>query len=408
MKRDGIVRAAKVIGVWIPAILLVLIFARQGWAKFSDTSGWAIAFRHWGYPDWFRVTVGVVELLAVVLLSLGRTAALGAILIIAVMLGGMATHLLFDQGRHMTSEVVPLVLATIVLVLRRKQMQRILPGAFALVIGLAANIHAQGNPDWTEPFPPFRIAGDLYYVGSKGLASYLITTPQGHILINSNLQESVPLVRASVEKLGFKFTDIKILLISHAHWDHNAGSAAIKSLTGAQYMVMDADVSVVESGGKADFQYGNVPRSLYPPTTVDRVLHDGDKVTLGGAVLVAHLTPGHTKGCTTWTLKVQEAGRTYDVVIIGSPNVNPGYQLVNSSAYPRIAADYERMFRKLKSLPVDIFLGAHGSYFNMEAKYARMKEGARSPFIDPEGYAKYVAEREQAFRVELAKQRATR
>ena len=148
----------------------------------------------------------------------------------------------------------------------------------------------------------------------------------------------MPLIRASIEKLGFKFSDVKILLISHAHWDHDAGSASIKQLTGARYMVMDADVPVVESGGKADFQYGSTPASLYPPTKVDRVLHDGDEVRLGGAVLVAHLTPGHTKGCTTWTMKVQEDGKTYNVVIVGSPNVNPGYKLVSNTLYPRIAA----------------------------------------------------------------------
>ena len=193
---------------------------------------------------------------------------------------------------------------------------------------------AQGNADWTEAFPPFRIAGNLYYVGSKGLANYLITTPQGHILINSDLEANVPLIKASVEKLGFKFTDIKILLISHAHWDHNAASATIKKLTGASYMVMDADVPNVESGGKTDFQYGNNPDNRYSPTKVDRVLHDGDQVKLGDAVLVAHLTPGHTKGCTTWTMKVQDAGKTYDVVIVGSPNVNPGYKLVNNSRLP--------------------------------------------------------------------------
>jgi metallo-beta-lactamase class B len=282
----------------------------------------------------------------------------------------------------------------------------ILAGAFVTVTGSAGDLYAQANADWTEPFPPFKIAGNLYYVGSKGLANYLITTPQGHILINSDLEANVPLIRASVEKLGFKFTDIKILLISHAHWDHNAGSAAIKALTGAKYMVMDADVSVVESGGKTDFQYGNVPTSLYPPTKVDQVLHDGAEVKLGGAVLVAHLTPGHTKGCTTWTLKVQEAGKIYDVVIIGSPNVNPGYKLVNNSAYPKIAADYERMFRVLKSLPCDIFLGAHGSYFGLETKYPRLQQSGLAAFIDPEGYKKYVADKEQAFRTELAKQKA--
>lgn len=282
----------------------------------------------------------------------------------------------------------------------------ILAGAYVAVISSAGTLYAQTNADWTEPFPPFKIAGNLYYVGSKGLANYLITTPQGHILINSDLEENVPLIRASVEQLGFKFTDIKILLISHAHWDHNAGSDTIKKLTGAKYMVMDADVSVVESGGKTDFQYGNVAQSLYLPTKVDRVLHDGDEVKLDGTVLVAHLTPGHTKGCTTWTMKLQEGGQTYNVVIIGSPNVNPGYKLVNNARYPQIAADYKRMFRVLKSLPCDIFLGAHGSYFDLERKYAKLKENALAAFVDPEGYKKYVADKEQAFKTELVKQRA--
>lgn len=267
-------------------------------------------------------------------------------------------------------------------------------------------LSVQNDPDWTEPFPPFKIAGNLYYVGSKGLANYLITTSQGHILINSDLEENVPLIRASVERLGFKFTDIKVLLISHAHWDHNAASDTIKKLTGAKYMVMDADVPVVESGGKTDFQYGNLPSSLYTPTKVDRVLHDGDEVRFGGAVLVAHLTPGHTKGCTTWTMKVKDGQKTYNVVIIGSPNVNPGYRLVNNSAYPQSAEDYEKMFRALKSLPCDIFLGAHGNYFDLETKYARLKEGAPAAFVDPDGYLKYVADKEHAFQTELAKQRA--
>ena len=276
----------------------------------------------------------------------------------------------------------------------------------SLITTITAHAGAQ-YADWTEPFPPFRIAGNLYYVGSKGLASYLVTTPQGHILINSNLVESVPQIRASVEQLGLRFADIKVLLISHAHWDHNAGSAAIKALTGAQYMVMDADVPVVESGGKADFQYGNDPEMRTPVTKVDRVLRDGDEVRLGGAVLVARLTPGHTKGCTTWTLKVNDNGRTYNVVIIGSPNVNPGYKLVGNTAYPQIAADFERTFTVLKSLPVDIFLGAHGSYFDLPKKYERLKSGATTPFVDPDGYKAYVADREQAFRKELAKQKTS-
>ena len=259
--------------------------------------------------------------------------------------------------------------------------------------------------DWTEPFPAFRIAGNLYYVGSKGLASYLVATPEGHILINSNMEANVSMIRTSIESLGFKFSDVKILLISHAHWDHCAGSATIKRLTGAKYMVMAQDVEAVESGGKTDFQYGNDPTALYAATKVDRALHDGDEVKLGDATLTAHLTPGHTRGCTTWTMKVTDGAKTRDAVIIGSPNVNPGYKLVGNTVYPRIAEDYEQTFRVLKSLPVDYFLGAHGSYFDMEAKYPRFKAGDSNAFVDPAGYKTYVEDREQAFRRELKKQK---
>lgn len=278
--------------------------------------------------------------------------------------------------------------------------------AIVVMLVFAGGVFAQGSPDWTNPFPPYRIIGNVYYVGSQGLASYLITTPQGHILINSSLANSVPLIRDSIEKLGFHFSDVKILLISHAHWDHCAGSAAIKELTGAKYMVMDADAPEIEAGGKGNFQYGDVPTSHYQPAKVDRVLHDGDEVKLGDTILVAHLTPGHTKGTTTWTMKAKEGGKTYDVAIVGSPNVNAGYKLVNNALYPQIASDYERMFRVLKSLPCDVFLGAHGNYYGMEAKFAKMKEGGPNPFIDPDGYKNYVAEKEQAFRAELAKQTA--
>lgn len=281
--------------------------------------------------------------------------------------------------------------------------KRSLMRVMALAAVLASCAFAQ-TPDWTEPFQPFRIAGNLYYVGSKGLASYLVVTPAGNILINSSLEASVPLIQASVEKLGFHFADTKILLISHAHWDHDAGSAAIKKLTGAQYMVMDADVDVVESGGVTDFQYGKTPGNQYPPVKVDRTLHDGEEVTLGGTTLVAHKTPGHTKGCTTWTMKVTGGGKTYNVVIVGSPNVNAGYKLVNNPVYPQIAQDYETMFQVLKTLPCDIFLGAHGEYFGMLEKYARLNAGGTNPFVDPAGYRKFVAGRERAFREELKKQ----
>jgi metallo-beta-lactamase class B len=250
--------------------------------------------------------------------------------------------------------------------------------------------------------------GNIYFVGSKSLGIYLITTPQGHILVNAGLADSVPGIQENMAKLGFKFSDIKILLISHAHFDHDAGAARIKELTGAKYMVMDADVPVVQSGGKEDFFYGQRQDMRYAPAKVDRVLHDGDTVRLGEVALTAHLTAGHTKGCTTWTMKVEDGGKTYDVVIVGSPNVNEGFKLVNNAAYPAIASDYERGFHVLRSLHCDVFLGAHGGYYGMEAKYARMKTGEANPFIDPDGYKNYVEEREQAFRAELAKQRAGR
>ena len=274
---------------------------------------------------------------------------------------------------------------------------------FALVV-CALPLSAQHPAEWTNPFPAFRIAGNLYYVGSEDLASYLIATPQGLILINSDLEASVPLIQKSVESLGFRFSDIKILLISHAHNDHCAGSAEIIKRTGAKYYVMDGDVPVVESGGKEDFQYGSDPTIRYAPVHVDRVLHDGETVSLGGTKLTAHLTAGHTKGTTTWTMDEIEDGRMLHVVIVGSPNVNPGYKLVGNSAYPQIAADYKHEFEVLPMLPCDIFLGAHGGYFGLTDKYPRWKSGDKDVFIDPAGYKTYISEREQAFEKELQRQ----
>jgi metallo-beta-lactamase class B len=276
----------------------------------------------------------------------------------------------------------------------------------SLLFFLPALSFAQANSDWDQPFPPHRVIGNIYYVGTKGLASYLITTPEGSILINSSLESSVPLIRSSIEKLGFRFQDVKILLISHAHFDHCAGSFQVKELTGAKYMVMQQDVPEVESGGKDDFQYGKTPDTLFKTVKVDRVLHDGDQVKLGDAVLTARLTPGHTKGCTTWTMKARDGGKSYDVVIVGSPNVNAGYKLVNNALYPQIADDYARMFRVLKSLPCDVFLGAHGAYYDLEKKFARMSQGGANPFVDPDGYKRYIAEREKTFLSELEKQTA--
>jgi metallo-beta-lactamase class B len=254
-------------------------------------------------------------------------------------------------------------------------------------------LRAQANPDWHRPFPAFKIAGNLYYVGTADLAVYLINTPQGNILINSDFAEDVPLIHKSIEGLGFKYGDTKILLISHAHSDHDEGVGLIKRETGARLMVMDADVPAVESTAPGR-----------PGAHVDRVLHDGDTVELGGSRLTAHLTPGHTKGCTTWTTQVHEGPRTLNAVIIGSPNVNPGYVLVGNEQYPQIAQDYVKTFKVLKGLPCDLFLGAHGAYFGMKAKYEKAKAGEANPLIDPEGYKTYVSEREATFEKEWKRQ----
>ena len=276
----------------------------------------------------------------------------------------------------------------------------------ALPLVAQTNAFMQANPTWVKSFPAFRIAGKLYYVGSQDLAAFLIVTPQGNILINSNLESSPPQIKRAIESLGFKYGDTKILLISHGHFDHCAGSAEIKRETGAKYEVMAQDVPVVESSGRDDFHYGADKSMSFPATKVDRVLHDGDTVSLGGTTLTAHLTAGHTKGTTTWTLDEKEDGRTLHVVIVGSPNVNPGYKLVKNRAYPQIASDYRHQFDELKKLPCDVFLGAHGGYFGLQEKYERMKGGDKNAFVDPAGYKAYVADRERAFEAELRRQLA--
>ncbi len=277
---------------------------------------------------------------------------------------------------------------------------RFAPGLLALV---PATVFPAIVAKWNQPFPPHRVIGNVYYVGTSFLASFLITTPRGDILINTSYAESVPLIRASVEKLGFRFQDIKIILLSHSHDDHCAGTALAKRLTGAKLMVMDGDVKEVEDGGASDFVYRN---QHWPPVKVDRILHDGDQVKLGDTVLTAVKTPGHTKGCTTWTMLAAEDGKKYHVVITGSPNVNPGYRLMGNALYPQIAADYAHTFEVLKSLQCDVPLGAHGIYYGMEEKYAKLKAGGANPFIDPQGYQAMVAERAQAYRDELKKQEA--
>ena len=265
---------------------------------------------------------------------------------------------------------------------------------FFLAALAAAQLVAQTRAERNKPFPPHKVIGNIYFVGTDNLGSFLITTPQGHILINSDYEETVPIVRASIEKLGFRYSDIKILLGSHAHGDHMEGDAQVKELTGARVMAMQEDVAALKAmmpGGK--------------PHPIDQVLHDGEDVKFGDVTLTAHLTPGHTKGCTTWTTKVQDGGKTYDVLILCSVGVNAGVQLVNSPTYPQIADDYVRSFKILKGLPCDVFLGAHTNFYDMQAKYAKLEKGGPNPFIDPAGYQAYLVTMEKTFQGKLEDQK---
>jgi metallo-beta-lactamase class B len=252
-----------------------------------------------------------------------------------------------------------------------------------------------GTPEQlNKQFPPHKIIGNIYYVGTESLGSFLVVTPEGLILINSDYERTVPTIRDSVEKLGFKFTDIKILLGSHAHADHMEGDALVKELTGAKVMAMEQDVPALQK-----MMPGNKPHPI------DRVLHDGDEVTLGGSTLVAHLTPGHTRGCTTWTMKVKEGSGTYNVVIIGSLGVNPGFKLVNNKETPQIADEYMQSYRILRGLACDVPLGSHPAMYHLAEKYPKIGKGA-NPFIDPDGYKEELDVQEELFRSILAQQKA--
>jgi len=277
------------------------------------------------------------------------------------------------------------------------------------VVMVSAPLHGQTQKVWTpqelftrnigtreqqdRQFPPHKMIGNIYYVGTETLASFLITTPQGHILVNSMYERNVPTIRKSVEDLGFKLGDIKIIVGSHAHADHMEADAMMKEMTGAQIMAMEQDVPALQAmkpGGKA-----------HP---IDKILHDGDQVALGGTTLVARLTPGHTKGCTTWTMKAQDGGRSYDVVIIGSMGVNPGTRLVNNATNPTIADEYLQGFKVMRSLPVDVPLGSHPGMYNMAAKHAKLSGGGPNPYIDPQGYKAEIDLVEATFKSVLAEQ----
>ncbi len=248
--------------------------------------------------------------------------------------------------------------------------------------------------DWNRPFPAHKVIGNVYSIGTGELSTYLITTNDGHILINSDFESTVPILRENIAKLGFKLTDIKIILGSHAHGDHMEADAMLKELTAAKVMAMEQDLPALRKmtpGGK--------------PHPIDRILKDGEEVRLGGTTLKAHLTAGHTKGCTSWSFQTKEAGKTYDAVVVCSVGWNPGYVLWKNPEYPGIADDYRRSFKKLRSLKCDVFLAAHPNFYDMEAKYPKLGNTPVNPFIDRAGYDAYIDLKEKQFEDEFARQK---
>lgn len=267
--------------------------------------------------------------------------------------------------------------------------------AICLVIPIVARAQAnEQSRQMNQPVPPFHIIGNIYYVGASDITSYLIVTPSGDILLDGGFVETAPQIEANIKTLGFKLSDVKFILNSHAHLDHAGGIAELKRLSGAQFVAMEGDVPALTAG------------TSYPAANPDRIIHDGDTVSLGGVTMTAHLTPGHTRGCTTWTTTVEDAGKTYNVVFVGSATVLPMYRLTTNPTYPGIKEDFDKTFQLLKSLPCDVFLASHGSFYSLtEKRQAMAKNSAQNPFIDPAGYRAYIARAEAAYQAALQRER---
>jgi metallo-beta-lactamase class B len=248
---------------------------------------------------------------------------------------------------------------------------------------------------WNAPFPAFRAVGNVHYVGTSHVAVWLVTTPAGHLLLDSGFEEDVPRLRGRVEGLGFRWQDIKLLLASHAHVDHVQGHALVRQTTGARVLVSRPDAEAIATGGRSGWTHF---QHLWPACPVDEVIDDGHRVTLGGTTLVARLTPGHTRGATTWTTEVEEGGRRLAVVFYASGTLPPDAPLAENRRYPQIAEDYRRSFAFWKALPCDVPLGNHGSFFGLVDKHRRLVAGEpANPFVDPDGWQRLVSGHERTF-----------
>ena len=291
-----------------------------------------------------------------------------------------------------------------------------------VAIGFTAVAHAQTartaqpataqtalqNAEWTRPFPPFRMIGNIYWVGSYDLSTYLITTPQGNILVNTGVGDTAQQIRASIEQLGFTLADTKILTATHGHYDHVAGMADLKRMTGARLIVSEGDRELLESGGKADFRFGETPSARFPPVSVDQTFKDGGTISLGGVVLTSHLNAGHTKGATSFTLNVQEAGKTYQVIIANMGSINPGVKVTGMPTYPGIGQDYARTFLAQKDMKIDVWLASHAGQFHMHDKYKPGDPFRADRFVDPAGFLAAVQQLEKTYLAQLAKERAAK
>lgn len=258
---------------------------------------------------------------------------------------------------------------------------------------------------WNKPIEPFQLIDNIYYVGTNEMGAYLITGDEGHILIDGGFEETAPIILKNVETLGFDIEDVEILLNSHAHFDHAAGLAALKKASGAKLYISKEDTDIIERGGKDDYLLGN--SGLFPAVAVDHQLNDKEEVKLGETRLTAHVTAGHTQGCTTWSLQVENAGVMLDVVIVCSVTVLPNARLIIEPSYPGIANDFHKTFEILESLPCDVFLAPHGQFIDLENKIKKLKEEPEvNPFIDPDRYTAYVARGKKRFLERLAKEKA--
>lgn len=272
---------------------------------------------------------------------------------------------------------------------------------------LAQNATTIGNANWSKPYPPFKILGNLYWVGTYDLSTYLITTPQGHILINTGLADSVPQIKANVEALGFKMSDVKILTATHGHFDHVAGLAALEKMTGAEVWVSAPEAELLETGGKADFRWGDDAGARFEPVKVDRRLEDGASIALGGAELTLHIHAGHTKGSSTFTFNVRENGKTYRVGIVNMGSINPGVKLSGMPGFPNIADAYARTFRDQKEMKIDVWLASHASQIGLHDKHKPGDPYNPDRFVDPQGFRTAVERLEQAYLKQLATEKTT-